>query len=260
MKRCPECDSSFPDTYKFCDLDGAQLVADYSDSDPNLLVPAADVDPEPDSPPDSDSDPDLLVPPAELSPEPDVEPEVLEAGGDQDSGPTPPGQNWKTLAIVAVAGVAIGVILFVAYQGMTRQSPVQSTNESANEVVTQQPITPPLPLLSSPTASASPSAEPSPSPSARPTPAAPAASPGVALSSSPVSTSGSDRTRRGPVTIRLTDGTSVEAEEVWETKEGIWYRRRGLVTLLKRDQVRAIDKPPTPSPTPKTVSSPSKSP
>ena len=42
MKRCPECDSSFPDTYKFCDLDGTQLVADYSDSDPNLLVQPAD--------------------------------------------------------------------------------------------------------------------------------------------------------------------------------------------------------------------------
>jgi hypothetical protein len=259
MKRCPECDSSFPDTNKFCDLDGAQLVADYSDSDPNLLVPAAEIDPEPGSPPESDSDPDLPVPPAVLSPEQDVEPEVLEAGGYQASAETPPRQNWKTLAIVAVAGVAIGVILFVVYQRMTRESPIQSTNESPNDVVTQQPM-PDLLAPSTPTASASPSAEPSPSPSARPTPAAPAASPGVALSSSPVSTGGSDPTRRGPVTIRLTDGTSVEAEEVWETGEGIWYRRRGLVTLLKRNQVRAIEKPPTPSPAPKTAASPSTSP
>jgi hypothetical protein len=40
----------------------------------------------------------------------------------------------------------------------------------------------------------------------------------------------------------LTNDTTVEADEVWETGEGIWYRRRGVVTLLERDQVKAIER------------------
>ena len=238
MKRCPECDSTFPDTEKFCELDGAPLVAD-----------------------DSDSDPDSLVPPADESPEPDVEAEELEADEYEYSRENPPEQNWKALAIVAVAGVALGIVVFIVYHRLTREAPVQSSNTSSNEAVVQQqiPLAPSDPSLFADT---SPSTEPSPSPSpsARPTPAAPAVSPGVVLSSSPVSTGGS--TRRGPVTIRLTDGTSIEAEEVWETGEGIWYRRRGLVTLLKRNQVKAIDQPRTtpPSPAPTTAASPSASP
>lgn len=62
---------------------------------------------------------------------------------------------------------------------------------------------------------------------------------------------------RGAVRIRLTNGTTLDAEEVWETKEGIWYRRRGLVTLLKRAQVKAFEKvAPSPTPTPSPSPSP----
>jgi len=236
MKHCPECDSSYPDTDKFCELDGTPLVADPSDIDPNLLVPSPD-----------------------RVPEPDVPPEVVGASGYQDSGEPPRSQNWKTLAIVAVAGVAIGVILFIVYHRITREAPEQGSNDSANVAVTQEQV-PPVTSAPSPFASASPSPEPSPSPSARPTPAVQAEPARVALSSSPVSTSGSETTTRPPVTIRLTDGTSVEADEAWETKEGIWYRRRGLMTLLKRDQVKAIEQPSTPSPAATSTASPSPSP
>jgi type IV secretory pathway VirB10-like protein len=223
MKRCPECNSSFPDTDKFCELDGTTLVADYSDSDPDLLVPPAAG--------------------------------VVDVGRYQHSTETRLRQNWKTLTIVAVAGVAMGIVLFTVYQGITREAQEQSSNESSNEAVTQQQM-PVLPSLPSPFASPSPSAEPSASPSAMPTPTAQAESARVTLSSSPVSTGGSDTTRRGPVTIRMTDGTSVEADEVWETGEGIWYRRRGLVTLLERSRVKAIDKAPTASPSPAATTTP----
>ena len=237
MKRCPECDSIFDDTDKFCELDGTQLVADYSDSDP-----------------------DLLVLPADMHPDPGTQPGVIAAGEYQDSREARLRENWKTLAIVAVAGVAIGIILFIVYQRLTREAPEQSSNESSNETVTQQQ-TPLLPSPPSPFASASPSAEPSPSPSGMPSPAAQLESPRVALSSSPVSTGGDGKTRRGPVTIRLTNGTSVEAEEVWETGDGIWYRRRGVVTLLERNQVKAIEKPsPASSPSATPATSPSASP
>lgn len=241
MKRCPECDSSFPGTDKFCELDGAQLVEDYSDSNPDLLVPPADEGAETGSPG-----------------------RVVGADRYQHSREERPGPNWKILAIVAVAGVAISIVLFIVYQRITSEAPEQSSNESSNVAVTQQQM-PLLPSRPSPFASASPSAEPSPSPSAMPSPipspGAQADSTRIALSSSPVSTGGDGKTRRGPVTIRLTNGTSVEADEVWETGEGIWYRRRAVVTLLERNQVKAIEKPSPASSTSATpASSPSASP
>ena len=60
--------------------------------------------------------------------------------------------------------------------------------------------------------------------------------------SDPVSTSGPGiGTRQGgkPV-IMLTSGGKIEADEVWRTKDGVWYRRNGMVTLLKRGQVKTI--------------------
>jgi hypothetical protein len=42
--------------------------------------------------------------------------------------------------------------------------------------------------------------------------------------------------------IRLSDGGTIAADEAWRTKDGIWYRRKGVVTLLKREQVKAIEK------------------
>jgi len=38
----------------------------------------------------------------------------------------------------------------------------------------------------------------------------------------------------------LTSGGKIDADEVWRTKDGVWYRRNGMVTLLKRSQVKAI--------------------
>jgi hypothetical protein len=38
----------------------------------------------------------------------------------------------------------------------------------------------------------------------------------------------------------LTSGGKIDADEVWRTKDGVWYRRNGIVTLLKRAQVKNI--------------------
>jgi hypothetical protein len=236
MKRCPECDSSFPDTEQFCELDGAALVADYSDSNSDVSV---------------DDGPETTSPPG-----------MLGALGYQVPRDRPLRQDWKILTIMAVAGVAISMVLFVVYQRMTRELPGQGSNEPrSNGAVLQQQV-PLLPLRPSPSMSASPSPEPSPSPSTTPSPAVQAASARVALSSSPVSTGGNENTRRGQVIIQLTNGTSVEADEVWETREGIWYRRRGVVSLLERDQVKAIEKPSpaASSPAVTATSSPTASP
>ena len=155
---------------------------------------------------------------------------------------------------VAVAAMALGILLFLAYQRLTNETVASSPSQSSSNQPATQLVVPPPPLFPSPSPSESPS--PSPSPSVTPTPAVQTQPARVPLSTSPVSTS-VDANKRGEVTIRLTDGTSIKADEAWETGEGIWYRRRGIVTLLKRDQVKGFEYPsPSPSPTPSPVASP----
>jgi hypothetical protein len=137
--------------------------------------------------------------------------------------------------------IALGLVLFLVYQWMTPETQ-NSSDQPATNLSVAQPQVPVPPLYSVPIASPSPSAEPSPSPSVMPSPAVQAEPARVALSSSPVSTGGNEKARRGQITIRLTNGTTVEADEVWETGEGIWYRRRGVVSLLERDKVKAIER------------------
>jgi len=62
----------------------------------------------------------------------------------------------------------------------------------------------------------------------------------VATSKDPVSTSADKAS--GQIWIKLSNGARIEAEEVWRTKEGVWYRRNGLVTLIKANRVKAIEK------------------
>jgi hypothetical protein len=38
----------------------------------------------------------------------------------------------------------------------------------------------------------------------------------------------------------LTSGGKIDADEVWRTRDGIWYRKNGIVTLLKTGRVKAI--------------------
>jgi len=208
MKRCPQCHSSFPDTDQFCELDGTTLVAEYSDI--NLVAG-------------------------------DWTEQELRAVLASDARNRRRRQNWQTLALVAVAAVAVGLVLFLVYPRITRKAQDSFNEPSTNMAVAQQQMPLP-PLRSVPIASASPSAEPSPSPSSMSSPAVQAESARVVLSSNPVSTSGDEKIRRGQVTISLTNGTSVEADEAWETREGIWYRRRGVITLLERGQVKAIER------------------
>lgn len=46
----------------------------------------------------------------------------------------------------------------------------------------------------------------------------------------------------GSVIVRLTNGVAINADDAGETKNGVWYRQGGMVTFLKRSQVRAIER------------------
>ena len=169
----------------------------------------------------------------------DFDQTALEVVDDSALEPATPPKKSRTLPVVAAAvALILGLLVAALYFGLSsRSQKASAATESSNNV---QPVTTPSPVAPSP--SPSPSPLPSPSPSA-----SPKASPSISTAhtratSDPVSTSGPGiGTRQGgkPV-IMLTSGGKIEADEVWRTKDGVWYRRNGIVTLLKRGQVKNI--------------------
>jgi hypothetical protein len=143
--------------------------------------------------------------------------------------------------IVIAVGLLLSVLVFAIYYGLTRQQQKASA-------ATETPVTTVEPVAA-PSATPSPSVEVSPSPSPSPSIApSPRTSPEkfstahTRSTSDPVSTSGPGMGNRqgGKPVIMLTSGGKIEADEVWRTKDGVWYRRNGMVTLLKRAQVKTI--------------------
>lgn len=148
----------------------------------------------------------------------------------------------RALFVVVAVVLILGVFAVALYYALSQQS--QKASAATENSIDAQPVTTPLPVAPSP--SPSPDSSPSPSPTASPS-ASPKGSPTISTAhtratSDPVSTSGPGiGTRQGgkPV-IMLTSGGKIEADEVWRTKDGVWYRRNGIVTLLKRAQVKNI--------------------
>src|SRR5687767_10849594 len=147
----------------------------------------------------------------------------------------------RVLPIVAAVGLILAVLAFAVYYAVgryarkTSAAPITTPNTVAPTALPAAPVdTLPLP---SPTASPSPS--PSPSPSVKPSPTGSATSHSRSTTD-PVSTSGPGIAKRqgGTAVIMLTSGAKIEADEVWRTRDGVWYRRNGMVTFLKRGQVK----------------------
>ena len=183
------------------------------------------------------------------------EPEA-ELKSDSDAG-LKPESNWKMTAI-AIGGVVIGVFVFLIYHAMTREPAQQTSNtRSSNSSVAIQQQASMVPSAPSPVASASPSVEPSPSPSATPTPS-PKTERRVELSSTAISTD--QKTKSGPVVIKLNDGARIQSDEAWQTREGIWYRRGSVIALLDPKQVKAIEKVTPATAAPSTAESPASGP
>lgn len=164
----------------------------------------------------------------------------LEAVSDAEiDAATSKGKKRKLLPIIAAVALILSVLAFAFYYAVTnarKTSAATHTDTIASAAPAQPAVTAPAP---SPAVSPSPS--PSPSPSVKPSPT------GISTShpratTDPVSTSGPGIGERqgGKPVIMLTSGGRIEADEVWRTRDGVWYRRNGMVTLLKRGQVKAI--------------------
>src|SRR3981189_3252220 len=167
--------------------------------------------------------------------------EVDAVAGRQSVKAKTPKQNRRALAITAIAGLAVAGILFVVYYAgaRTRQQPAKVQEQSQNELTAIPLPTPKQAPSTEPTPLSSPSLETS--SGAKSSPSSHSSSQRPSVSSDPVSTGVNEGAKTGSV-IRLTNGARIEADEVWRTKEGFWYRRNGIVTLIKANRVKAIEK------------------
>jgi cytoskeletal protein RodZ len=163
---------------------------------------------------------------------------VVVADSEIDSATKPKlhgNKNKFLFTVVAVVLLVVVSILVFSFTGNTNKTEAPaSTNVSVAVAQETRP-----PIAPSPTPSVQPSPSPSPTPKSSP---ARVATSHTTTSVDPVSTSGPGMgTRRGgkPV-ILLTSGGKIEADEVWRTRDGIWYRKNGIVTLLKSNRVKAI--------------------
>lgn len=52
------------------------------------------------------------------------------------------------------------------------------------------------------------------------------------------------------VRLKLADGSSIAADEAWESEQGIWYRLGGMSHLISRERVKGIERGATSKPKP----------
>ena len=143
--------------------------------------------------------------------------------------------NRKSLIFTAVGGLLLGVAIVFTYL-------VVSSTRAPKAQPTQPIAQVPTPSPSAPVTieSATPTPEPSPTPEERSSPSPSPRTMRASVSNNPVSTTANEKT--GSVVIRLSNGARIDADEAWRTKEGIWYRRSGVVTLLGANRVRSIER------------------
>jgi cytoskeletal protein RodZ len=203
MKRCPQCQFIYPDSDEVCDFDQTPLL-----SAPESEIAAITNTTEP---------PDLAATHARRF-------------------------QRRFLPIAAALGLMLGIVIFGVYFAVRRQLTPQRVTEQTNSLTTETNRAP------APSPSPSPSINETASPAQRPAATEKQSSSSSistahsSMSHGPVSTGGPGtalRSHQKPV-ILLTSGSRIEADEVWRTKDGVWYRRAGVVTLLNKNRVKAI--------------------
>ena len=203
MKRCPECLFIYPESDSLCDFDNTPLVV--------------------------------------------VDDAELEAATGPTAPPTAKAKSKRAprkrqrKVVTFIAALVVSVVAFVVYLAIAqrRQADVEMQPVAS---VAAEPV--PRPSVESPASSSVvEAASPSPSPSTT----AKVVSDKIATSRSsataaPVSTSGPGMGKKlgGKPVILLTSGGKIDADEVWRTRDGVWYRRAGIVTLLKPGRVKSI--------------------
>lgn len=207
MKRCPHCYQPYADSQNFCELDGRPLL-DLAAISPGKVVDAQTV--------------------------PDVSARKPEAG------------------VMVVVGVMVGMVLTsLAYAGYALLAADPAAKEQSVPVSrvettdSRQPTRPQRTAIVEPSPAPEEEESPSPEPEAEPenSPAAEAATVAARLNQGPVSTGEreSKREDRSDKTIiEMNDGTRVEVDAAWQDKQGVWYRRGGLVSFVESSRIKSI--------------------
>lgn len=218
MKRCPQCSFLYLDSDSLCDLDHTPLLPDDFGSDLDLAK--------------------------------------LENAGhlSRTAGVIKRRLDLKTVSAATIVGLIIGLMLLGSYQRtrltlQASQAPPTQKTPATNgthvsrviQVAREVSIRAAVDQTESDSTLAPASSDQAVSATKTVTNNQPDSKP-LRASSNPVSTGSVTKPGNGSITIRLTDGSTIQAEEVWKTKAGIWYRRKGIVTFLKPSRVRAINK------------------
>jgi cytoskeletal protein RodZ len=200
MKRCPQCLFIYPDTDLVCDFDQTPLVAATE---------------------------------AEIA----AVTNTPELPAYKPSTPNQNRKNWRGLLLSGAVGLLLGMVIVGVYFAVHRQmTPQPSLKPDA--LSTSQPVIAPSPSPSTTEIVQTAAPEPTIEATTKST-SLKTATAHSAPNTSRVSTS-APNVGAGKSVILLTSGGKVEADEVWRTKDGIWYRRDGIVTLLKKARVKAI--------------------
>jgi hypothetical protein len=204
MKRCPQCEFIYPDSDTVCDFDGTTLV-EATESE------IAQITNTPERPKLSDL--------------------AAKNSGNFET------RKSKAFPIAAVCGLILGIAIVSGYLTLQHlldpQAVAQIEPLEIKLVTVEMPTpTPPPSIVESP----SPDPE-SPVPSKPDSRTSQITRVNSRSSVGPISTAGNNSKSQ---VIVLTTGNKVEADQVWRTKDGVWYRKDGIVTLLKNNRVKAI--------------------
>lgn len=214
MKRCPQCQFIYPDADDVCHFDQTSLV------------PAAEAEI------------------AALTNTP-VRPALSDLAATH-SKKFEKRKNKKALPVAAALGLLLGIVIFGVYFAVRKQMYQTGNQPQATSFITPQPVTAQTPVpLPSPQVAESPSPEVADNVPRKPSPGQTKTTTSHSTSNlGPVSTNNPSvsQTSGAKSVILLTSGGRVEADEVWRTKDGVWYRKDGVVTLLKKNRVKAIVK------------------
>lgn len=204
MKRCPQCQFIYLNSDERCDFDQTPLVSiDDETVEAAIRTNSSSVDS-----PETISSVTVRRPFKKLIP---------------------------ILAGALLLTFSLGLLgVYLVMKARSKRPSIDQVNAVPLPAVAQPQATPPTISTSITESTAEPTAKVGPTPT-RITGNRPAVSTG------PVSTTGAVNVKAGgkPI-ILLTTGGRIEADQVWRAREGIWYRRDGVVTLLKKDHVRAI--------------------
>jgi len=221
MKRCPECLFIYPETDVRCDFDNTALVVvNDAELEAATQPPSA-------KPPKRTSKKRSSTPTKRSTKPSPTKPTATKR--------TPAKRPRKATLVISIIGFVLGGLLILVYFTLGSRTP------NSIEPLSVASLTNPHPIIVSPAPAETGSPSPTPPPTPKQTPERIATS-HSRTTAAPISTSGPGigKNPNGRPVIVLTSGGKIDADEVWRTRDGVWYRRNGIVTLLKHNRVKSI--------------------